>query len=327
MIGRISGATNTTGNQLTLIGHDADVSSNNLTNATAIGYGATVGASNTVVLGSGADVGIGNANPGVESGAIRYLTVAAGTTPSSGIGAVEIQGGTGSTGQPIGRLDFISNSSPGNSSIARIEARTANGAQFRGDMIFYTKTGGTYATAALAERMRIGDDGFVGIGRTAATNILEIEGTASKTAAGSWLANSDARIKTNIQTVPNGIETIKMLRPVMFQYTDYWMSKHPSLSNRFYYNFIAQEYQKVFPHAVTGSGQYIEGDSKEVLQVDTYDAQIVSIKAIQELIEKVERLEKENAALKAENKSLETDLRAEISEIKKMIGVEAKAKH
>lgn len=326
MIGRLAGATNTTGTNLTLIGHDADVGSAALTNATAIGYNATVSASNTVVLGNGADVGVGSSNPGIETGAQRYLTVSGGTTTGAGIAAIELQGGQGSIGQPVGRMDFISNSAPGNSSIARIEVRSANSAQFRGDMIFYTKTGGTYATSTLTERMRIGDDGFVGIGRTATTNILELEGTASKTAAGSFLANSDRRIKTNIQTVPNGIETIKLLRPVIFQYTDYWRSKHPSLTNRFYYNYIAQEYQKVFPNAVQGSGEYIEGDSQEILQVDTYDAQIVSIKAIQELIDKVERLEKENAALKAQNTSLEKDLRAEIDEIKKIIGVEAKAK-
>ncbi|RAV97788.1 tail fiber domain-containing protein [Pseudochryseolinea flava] len=326
MVGRMSGATNTTGGRLTLIGHGADVSTAGLTNATAIGHDATVSASNTVVLGNGADVGIGVSNPGIETGANRYLTVSAGALTNSGFGSIEIQGGQGTIGQPVGRMDFISNSSPGNSAIARIEVRSANSAQFRGDMIFYTKTGSSYAAAALVERMRIGDDGLVGIGRPAATNRLEVEGQASKTTGGDWATNSDQRIKTNISTVPHGIETIKQLRPVMFQYTDYWKQKHPSIENRFYYSYIAQEYQKVFPHAVTGSGQYIEGDPVEVLQVDSYDAQIVSIKAIQELIEKVERLEKENADLKAQNVTLEKDLRAEIDEIKKLIGVEAKAK-
>jgi|GEM_PF-2686525 len=38
----------------------------------------------------------------------------------------------------------------------------------------------------------------IGLGRTPTTNKLEVEGDASKSSAGDWLANSDARLKTNI---------------------------------------------------------------------------------------------------------------------------------
>ena len=69
------------------------------------------------------------------------------------------------------------------------------------------------------------------------------------------------------------------------------MVNHPSIKNQFYYNFIAQEYARVFPNAVKGSGEYLEGDSKEILQIDTYDAQIVTIQAVKDLI-------KENKELK-----------------------------
>src|SRR5262249_38539625 len=50
--------------------------------------------------------------------------------------------------------------------------------------------------------------GLFGVGRDPATNPLEVEGAASKTAAGSWAANSDARIKTDIQTVDGAMETL-----------------------------------------------------------------------------------------------------------------------
>src|SRR5206468_1306703 len=36
------------------------------------------------------------------------------------------------------------------------------------------------------ERVRVAADGKVGIGRTAASNLLELEGNASKQAAGNW---------------------------------------------------------------------------------------------------------------------------------------------
>ncbi len=63
-----------------------------------------------------------------------------------------------------------------------------------------------------------------------------------------------------------------------------------------YYNVIAQEFAEVFPDAVTGSGEYLPNAGKtpqnEILQVDTYPAQIVTIAAVQELAQK-------NAALQA----------------------------
>lgn len=62
-VGGNAGITNTTGSNNTLIGDQSDVGSNNLTNATAIGYLATVSASNALVLGNGAFVGIGSSSP------------------------------------------------------------------------------------------------------------------------------------------------------------------------------------------------------------------------------------------------------------------------
>ena len=54
---------NTTGTNNTAVGYYADVLSNNLFNATAIGYNAKVSASNCLVLGSDANVGIGVSAP------------------------------------------------------------------------------------------------------------------------------------------------------------------------------------------------------------------------------------------------------------------------
>ncbi len=144
----------------------------------------------------------------------------------------------------------------------------------------------------------------LGIGRNPVSNALEVEGTASKTTAGDWAAHSDKRIKTDIRDIENSFETILKLRPVKFKYTDYWKSKHSSVKDQYYYNFIAQEYKEVFPESVKGSGEYIEGDSNEILQLDSYNAQIVTIKAVQELIrenkllkEKLEKHEKQNIEL------------------------------
>jgi hypothetical protein len=149
------------------------------------------------------------------------------------------------------------------------------------------------------------DDNIVGINRNASTNTLEVGGTASKSSAGDWLANSDKRIKKDIKEIQNSFELMKALRPVKFKYTDYWKEKNPSITDKYYYNFIAQEFQKVFPEAVKGSGEFIEGDPEEILQIDTYNAQITAIQAVKDLIAIVEQLQQENASLKSKNSSLE----------------------
>ena len=62
-IGKNALYTNSTGSNNTALGYNADVSTGALTNATAIGSGAIVSASNSLVLGNGANVGIGISNP------------------------------------------------------------------------------------------------------------------------------------------------------------------------------------------------------------------------------------------------------------------------
>jgi hypothetical protein len=95
------------------------------------------------------------------------------------------------------------------------------------------------------------------------------------------------------------LETIAQLHPVKFRYSDQWRRQNPVIKDKVYYNFIAQEYAKVFPESVQGSGEYINGDPQEVLQMDPWNAQVVSIKAIQELIRKNQEQETEIRELKA----------------------------
>lgn len=138
---------------------------------------------------------------------------------------------------------------------------------------------GVYQSSSNHDNYFAGD---VGIGRSPATNKFEVEGTASKTAAGDWLANSDLRIKTDVQNISDALGVIGQLRPVKFKYTDEYKLNHDFVEDKYYYNFIAQEYGEVFPESVKGSGEFLE-DGSEILQMDSYNAQIVAIAAIQEL--------------------------------------------
>lgn len=163
--------------------------------------------------------------------------------------------------------------------------------------------------------------GQVGILRTPATNALEVEGNTSKTVAGSWLANSDARIKKQIAPVEHAIDTLLRIRPVTFRYNEDYRAAHPSIADQRYYNVVAQEFAEVFPDAVRSSGELVTGTKaareNEILQVDIHPALITTIAAAQELAvnadaqaERIERLEADNARLRERLDRIERQLTA-----------------
>lgn len=134
--------------------------------------------------------------------------------------------------------------------------------------------------------------GRVGVGRNPTANALEVSGDASKNTAGSWLANSDARIKTEVATVTNALETLGRVRLVSFRYTDDYQAQHPGIEDRRYLNVVAQEFAEVFPDCVQSSGETLP-DGSEILQVDSYPLTIYSAAAVQELAEVVKQKDAE----------------------------------
>jgi hypothetical protein len=159
-------------------------------------------------------------------------------------------------------------------------------------------------TASLA-CLLIDTNGDVGIGRTPTANALEVEGDASKKTAGSWFANSDVRIKQDIEPVSGALEKLDRVRLVSFHYTEAYRHEHPSVESRRYLNVVAQEFRDVFPEDVKSSGEKLPDGSDEILQVDTYPLTIYSAAAIQELNRK---MESETAKLRAENAELKERL-------------------
>jgi hypothetical protein len=73
-LGHAAGYDNTSGSNNTFLGADTNANANNLTNATAVGYGARVSQSNSVILGDNASVGIGTSAP------FTRLSLSPGTT-------------------------------------------------------------------------------------------------------------------------------------------------------------------------------------------------------------------------------------------------------
>ena len=136
------------------------------------------------------------------------------------------------------------------------------------------------------------------MGRIAKTNTLEVNGDASKTTAGSWLSNSDARIKEEVETIDSALALTKImaLRPVSYRYIEEYEERYPEVRRRHkWVNFIAQEMAEVFPEAVMRTREDIRtrgGDpiAEDVLQVDVHDVNIHMVAALQEQQRQIEDL-------------------------------------
>ena len=140
-------------------------------------------------------------------------------------------------------------------------------------------------------------NGRTGIGRNPTTNLLEVNGNASKTTAGDWLANSDSRLKKNIQTLSSkeALQKILSLRGVIYEWNDNQTGY--TRPEGIQYGFIAQEIAEVFPENVTEDNQgYLQ------TAYGTYDA--LYVQSIKELVIQMNLLNAEITKLKAENESL-----------------------
>jgi len=222
------------------------------------------------------NLGIGNSTPTMDVDVLDFQSVIRLTSNSSSNGSV---------------LE-LRNSTPSPNILGAINFGTANSTS---GQIAYLNDDHLTIRVNNAERVHINPSGLVGLGRTPATNRLEVEGNASKSSAGDWLANSDARLKKNIEPLDAEvmIEKLLSLKGVTYEWNDDKTgSERPEGVQ---YGFTAQNIQEVFPTLV-------EEDAKGYLQTayGTYDAMTV---------EAIRYLYKENQSLKSELEEIKSLLK------------------
>ncbi|MBT9168395.1 MAG: hypothetical protein DDT19_01740 [Syntrophomonadaceae bacterium] len=150
--------------------------------------------------------------------------------------------------------------------------------------------------------------GNVGIGTASPGAQLDLStDSARKLTTTTWTTGSDIRIKTNVQSISDALDIISRTRPAKFNYTPEFLAAHPSVKDTDYYNFIAQEYQQVFPNSVT--------ETDGLLYLNTSNMIPYAIAGIKELDERtrgiglmdkrIKKLERENAELKSRLEALE----------------------
>jgi hypothetical protein len=253
--GTSAGQANTTGSANTIIGNGANLGSNNLGNATALGALARVDQSNALVLGSingvnnataDTNVGIGTTTPGfrldvVGRSRFRQNSGATGLTNSAGFWLFQ--------NQPNADRAFVGME---NDNTVGFFGNNGGGWAF----VMNTQTG-------VARLNNLGSAGATSLCRNASNEIST--------------CSSSLRYKTNIQRFTDGMSFVNQLRPISFHWKDGGMKD---------VGFGAEDIEKIDPRFVTYNSQgEVEGVKYDQLSVVLINA----IKEQQQVIENLQR--------------------------------------
>jgi len=134
----------------------------------------------------------------------------------------------------------------------------------------------------------------MGIGRFPVNNKLEVQGSASKSSAGSWTANSDARLKEKIIKLDSKamLEKVLAMRGVSFLWDDDVTGYDRPEGGQI--GFIAQDLQQVWPDKVSKETAY--GDFDPVF-VEAIKALAEENEVLRRRVSELEKLEERIAQL------------------------------
>lgn len=257
-IGYQAGNANTTGTANTILGYDADLGSNNLTNAAAIGANAIVKVSNDMILGDNStDVGINLSND--ATGPLSALSIGGpgsslyetySYNPSIGDGSVGIKG----------EIDATTSSSSSN----KVYASVGYGNAYYG--YTYGVYGAAYKTTAHSGGRAYGVYGVAGnctntynygvYGTLSGSNtgfagyfdglLRTTNDSPEKVTGGSWTGYSDERLKTNVQAFDDGLNVIRQINPVTYQFNGIGGLD----ASQTHIGVIAQDVREVAPYCI-----------------------------------------------------------------------------
>ena len=165
---------------------------------------------------------------------------------------------------------------------------------------------GQLTNGALRFKVR-GTNGYVGIGTSSPSTLLHVNGDI--TYCGSLINCSDRRLKQNITEFPLGLEEVKQLNPVTYQYN----GEAGTSSEETHVGMIAQELKKVSPELVTEI-EYEEEENGRTLSTASYLAikessiKYLLINSVKELAAENDGLKNDNLELKEENQKIKESM-------------------
>jgi hypothetical protein len=253
-----------------------------------------VGTSSVTTAGVAADISLETVDP--RFNIIRKANNAAG--PALGFGKTRSTGSPGTvvqSGDKVGTLIFYADDGTDlNTPAARIDCEvdgTPGTDDMPGRLVFSTTADGA---SSPTERMRITSGGELLVGGTNDNGAFNIQCNGTGVwGFGAYVNGSDERLKENIHPLPASLDVVKALNPVAFQYKPEFTADTSVQPG-----FIAQELQ-----AALADQDYLEGvvqTGPEYLSVAYQSLIPVLTKALQEAIGRIETLEAEVTALKAQ---------------------------
>ena len=239
--------------------------------------GGTDGATVAMTLLNNGNVGIGTTGPGAQleiaraGNALHYLTTY--STTASTDSQITFRRSNSATlgtitntadGYVFGEIGWqgVNNGGFTSSSWIDVTQSGANGAVYiPSKMTFHTSSNSAFNTV-----MTLDTTGNVGIGTTSPGAQLDLStDSARKLTTTTWTTGSDSRFKTNIESITDSLDIIRRVRPVKFHYNTDFLTAHPSVVDTDYYNFIAQEYQQVFPNSVSENNDRLYVNSSNMI--------------------------------------------------------------
>jgi hypothetical protein len=195
----------------------------------AFGYGNSNSFTENVRFKGNGNVGIGTTNPNYMLTVKNDINLD-NSDANAGTIANALRFGGGSTGEAIG------------------SNRTTATNQWGLD--FYTN---------YLNRMSISQAGNVGIGTTAPSAKLSVNGSANN-ATGNWGVFSDARVKTITGNFTDGLNVISQINPIVFNYND----NAPFKTSDEQIGIVAQDLEKIAPYMVSKQAYNQFADLREV---------------------------------------------------------------
>jgi len=148
------------------------------------------------------------------------------------------------------------------------------------------------------EHLRMKNNGYLGLGTSAPTSLLSVNGTADKPGGGSWGTFSDRRVKKDIEKFEDGLNVINQLKPVTYRYNE--KSGYED-QNKKYVGFIAQDVEKVAPYMVNIIDDSAKSGLKDKREFDESALTKILVNAVQQQQQEINLLKKEISELKKHN--------------------------
>jgi hypothetical protein len=173
----------------------------------------------------------------------------------------------------------------------------------------------------------LGNKANVGIGVSAPAFQLHLStDAAAKAGSPDWTVASDSRLKKNVSDFTDGLDLLKQIKPVWFQYNG---KAGIETGDKKFVGVIAQEMQKIAPYTIgTFAHQDSLGNKTEYLDYDANAVTYILINSvkeqqkviegkeakIQELENRVEKLEKLMSSLPGASNSIEKEAESGVLE-------------